>query len=71
MQRVTPQCRELHKGRYVATEYRGTLIVHKNGNTRGGRHILPPESKNWIEAITTALDGKEADLLCKAVLQCR
>ena len=71
MQRVAPHCRELHKGRYVATEYRGSLIIHKNGNTRGGKALIGPQAATWIEAITTALDGNEADALCKEVMQCR
>jgi hypothetical protein len=54
---------------YEAYIHKTELIVHKKGNTKGGKRLLYPESDFWIEQIKTALDKKEASVLCKAILQ--
>lgn len=62
--------KQIHRGaHYEAFTLKGGLIVHKRGNTNGGRYLIGSQAPQWIEAIQTALDSREADSLCKAILQ--
>lgn len=61
----------IHNGRYLA-EYddntaRGVLLVITRP-AGGGRYIEGPEATHWAEAISTAMDKREANALCKAIL---
>lgn len=63
------QTKQIHQGaHYQAFTLKGSLIVHKRNQTQGGKQLIGDQAPIWIEAIKTAIDKKEADLLCKAIL---
>lgn len=51
---------------YTACEFKGSLIV-TNNRKGGGKQLVGPQAAEWIEAIRTALDAREANDLCRAV----
>lgn len=54
---------------YTACEMKdGSLIVTKNGAQKG-RRLVGENAPYWIEALKTAVDSKEASLLCHAMFQ--
>lgn len=58
----------LYRGtHYTACEYKNSLIVTHN-RKGGGRQLIGPCAKEWIEAIKTAIDPKEAHELCRAIV---
>lgn len=65
-----PQCIQIHQCRhYEAFEHKGGIIVHKRGNTQGGKYLgADYGAAVWIDAIKTAMDSLEASALCRAVL---
>lgn len=64
--------RTIHKtGRYIAFDYKNGagLIVQRASTTQGGKHLTGAQAGKWINAIETAIDNKEADQLCRAILK--
>lgn len=57
---------------YTAWELKnGTLLVERNVKKEGGRngcHLVGENAPVWIENIKTAIDSKEASMLCRALL---
>ncbi len=54
---------------YTACEMKdGSLIVTKN-KTQEGRRLIGENAPHWIDSIKTAIDSKEAAVLCKAMFQ--
>ena len=58
-----------NSGRYCASIVRAGLVVqsHRTGTGK----LLPcdhPQYADYVEAIETAIDNKEADALCRAIL---
>lgn len=54
---------------FTACEMKGgSLIVTKN-RKQEGRCVTGEDASHWINAIKTALDNKEADLICRVILQ--
>ena len=60
------EVKTIHKGRYLAFDYRGSLIVQLSGR-QGGKRLEGEQAATWIDAIKTALDKAEADALCRVV----
>ncbi len=46
----------------------GSLIVTKD-KTQEGRRLIGENALVWIESIKTAIDAKEAHVLCRAMFQ--
>jgi hypothetical protein len=46
----------------------GALIVTKN-RTQEGRRLIGDNAPYWIDNIKTAIDSKEASMLCRALFQ--
>lgn len=46
----------------------GSLIVTKN-DVQKGRQLVGENAPFWIEAIKTAIDSKEASMICRAMFQ--
>lgn len=56
-------------GHYTACEMKdGSLVVTKN-RTQEGRRLIGENAPHWIDAIKTAMDSKEASVLCRAMFQ--
>ncbi len=67
---IGQQSRVIHNsGRYVASVIRAGLVVQSH--QRGTGKLLPanhPQYADYVEAIETAIDAKEADALCAALI---
>jgi hypothetical protein len=58
---------------YTAWEMKdGSLLVERNKKKQGGHngcHLVGENGPVWVESIKTAIDSKEASMLCRALLQ--